>query len=1155
MPMNTNCIFKFVVYYTLLSMVIKSISLHCLNLYLVIGLICGVVACKKSNSASENETPQVQSDVRFSLLPSDETNVDFANNITVDYEYNNFVFEYIYNGGGVAAGDVNGDSLPDLYFSASRLPNKLFLNLGGMKFRDVTEMAGVAAASGFKTGVAMADINGDGRLDIYSCKTSKSHYGTNADEVFIQTGLKEEQGLRIPVFEEQSAKLGLSDSMNTNHVCFLDIDRDGDLDLFQLNHRIDFGQANNLRLQETASGEVERKTKPETPYESNKLFENQNGVFKDVTKKAGVESSAFGLSATPCDINQDGWPDIYVANDFMEPDLILINNKNGTFSDRSADYLRHTSQSSMGSDVNDINNDGLPDIIVVDMKPEDPFRYKEMMNLMQYDRYNLMVQYDYGRQNGRNVLQLNNGNGTFSEIGQYAGVAATDWSWGAAFADYNNDGWKDIFITNGYRKDLTQQDYFTYFRDSIQRTGGLSSEKYPDIRDFLKYLPEKKIPNYLYINNSQCAFVNASSIAGVDQPSFSSGYAYADLDRDGDLDIIVNNIDAPAFIYKNETPAKNWLQIDVRTDHGNTDGLGSVADVFVHGMRQQAYLGATKGFYSTSEPILHFGLGESSQVDSIWLTFPDGTMERLMNVKTNQRITWKKGTGQLVKTRPALTSQPYFKQVGSVANWTHKENEFVDFKRERLLPYMMSCEGPCMATHDVNGDGFEDLFIGNGNGTPSALFLQRKDASFESVTIPAFISDSVFEDCDAVIKDFDQDGDMDIVVVSGGNALPLNDPAYMARYYMNDGKGQFKRDPAFPIIRTNAGAVHAIDVDGDNDDDLLIAGRSSPGFYPKSPKSFLLVNDQGKFREATKEVIPELDQLGMITSVTSADIDGDKVQELILAGDWMPISIFGREGKQYVNKTKAFGLDQTTGWWRSLLAEDMDGDGDMDIVAGNIGLNHRMHTTQDNPITLVAKDFDGNGSLDPVLCFYYRQQLYPFAGRDAIIAQLPMLKKRFLRYTPYASASLEDIFTAEELKGSTRLIAQTFSNTLFRFDAVEKKFVAEVLPWQAQLSPVYDILALDVNGDQKKDLVMAGNFRYAETETGEIDAGNGVVLIQQPDGQFQFMENRYHGFWAQKEVRDMALIRLADGQMGLLTANNRGPIELSIITGKDINEF
>lgn len=595
-------------------------------------LVCECISSKPPAIEENQASEAPPSTSRFTLMSPEETGVGFINQVNEDYNYNNFVFEYIYNGGGVAAGDVNGDSLPDLYFSASLLSNKLYLNLGQFKFMDVTEAAGVGLNSGFKTGVSMADVNGDGRLDIYSCRTSKSADATNADQLYINMGNRSENGIQIPVFEEQSKKYGLDDHKNTNHNCFFDFDRDGDLDLFQLNHRADFTQANNLRLQERKDGSVERKTLPETPYESNRLFENVQGTFKDITAKAGMESSAYGLSVTATDFNQDGWMDLYIANDFIEPDELYINNRNGTFTDYRDRFLKHSSQSSMGSDVADINNDGLSDIIVMDMKPEDPIRYKVLMNLMQYDRYNLLVQYGYGRQDGRNVLQLNNGNGTYSEIGQYSGVATTDWSWSPLVADFDNDGWKDLFVTNGYRKDLTQQDYVTYFRDSIQRTGGLSSEAYPDIQQFLKYLPEQKVSNYLYINNQQLGFNNTTQAAGMNQPSFSNGSACADLDRDGDLDIIVNNIGEPAFIYRNDTNTKNWIQIDIQQSNGNTDGLGSTANVYAGDIHQFAMMMINKGYYSTSEPILHFGLGTASVIDSIILTWPDGSKEMLRNV-------------------------------------------------------------------------------------------------------------------------------------------------------------------------------------------------------------------------------------------------------------------------------------------------------------------------------------------------------------------------------------------------------------------------------------------------------------------------------------------------------------------------------------------
>lgn len=1101
------------------------------------------LSCQQSTPAEPAEQLAPGIDAHFSLLSPEETGVDFVNEIKENYEYNNFVFEYIYNGGGVAAGDVNGDSLPDLYFSSTLQSNRLFLNLGNLKFLDVTEIAGVGVSSGFKTGVSMADINGDGRLDIYSCRTSKSNSELNADQLFINMGNRIEDGKQIPVFEEQSTKLGIADNKNTNHNSFFDFDRDGDLDLFILNHRIEFDQANNLRLEELKDGAIVRKTKPETPYESNRLYENVNGLFRDITEKAGLESSAFGLSATPADINQDGWMDLYIANDFVEPDQVFINNHDGTFTDHGDQYLKHTSQSSMGADVADINNDGMPDIIVMDMKPEDPIRYKALMNVMQYDRYNLMVQYGYGRQNGRNVLQLNNGNGTFSEIGQYAGIATTDWSWGSIFADFNNDGWKDVYITNGYRKDVTQQDYFNFFRDSIQRTGGLSPDRYPDIQEFLKYLPEQKISNYFFVNNKNLGFINATREAGMFEPSFSNGFAYADLDRDGDLDIIVNNIDMPAFIYRNDIKDKNWLQIDLHEDHGNTDGLGASVELYAGGLQQYQMLMINKGYYSTSEPIFHFGLGNATIIDSIILTWPDGPKEIRYSVKPNHRLLWRRGDGKAYSDFKSQPEAPLFTHAGKLPSWSHKENGFVDFKRERLLPYMMSAEGPCLAVGDVNGDHLEDIYAGNGNGFPSMLFIQKPDNSFVAEPVPAFINDSLYEDCGSHFDDFDNDGDLDLLVISGGNAYNLNDPAYMVREYTNDGKGGFTRKVSFPIVRTNGGALLVCDIDGDNDKDIFVGGRATPGAFPKAPKSYFLRNDNGRFLDATQQVFPELDGLGMITDMKAADLDKDGKMEIIIAGEWMPIRIFSFDGKRFTEKTKAYGLENTSGWWKTIAIDDIDGDGDQDLVAGNLGLNNRLHASASYPVTLIAKDFDGNGSIDPIMCFYFEQKLYPYAGRDAIIAQLPFLKKKFLRYTPYASATVDDIFSQEELKGSTYLYTNTFSTTFFRNDG--NQFVPVTLPYQVQLSPVYGILIRDFNGDNRKDILMAGNFNDAETETGELDAGNGTLLLQQADGSFKFIPNSRHGFWAQKDVRELNFIQLADGKTAVLTGNNRGPVEIS----------
>ncbi len=1117
--------------------------------YNTIGILLSLLAMQCSSDSTKDNPEEVESnaptqlvDARFTLLSPDDTGVRFSNQFVENYNYNVFNHEYLYNGCGVAAGDVNEDGLPDLYFSSAFGPNRLYINLGNMKFVDVTATAGVAAADGYKTGVTMADVNGDGKMDLYSCRTSKDDDGKKDDFLFIHVRYVTENGVKIPVFEERAAQMGLRDNSNTNHAVFFDFDRDGDLDLFLLNHRIGFDDAEKIRVLEGPDGALTRIKAPQTPFESNRLYRNDNGRFTDITEKAGLINSAFGLSATAVDINQDGWLDLYVANDFIEPDHIYINNRNGTFTDQYDTYLKHSSLFSMGADVADFNNDGWVDIIVVDMKPDDPIRYKELNNAMRYDRYNLLVQYGYGRQASRNVLQLNNGNNTFSEIGQFAGVAATDWSWAPLFADFDNDGLKDVYITNGYRRDVTNLDYMNFFRDSIYRTGGLHPQRFPDINEVLQHIPEKKLSNFLFLNTGKLSFIDGSAAAGMQHPSFSNGAAYADLDGDGDLDIIVNNIDDPAFIYRNDITGKNWLQLDLRHGTNGSVALGGTATVYTGGTLQHAVCMTNKGFLSASDPTLHFGLGTSGKVDSVIVRWPDGSHEIQQNITVNQRLLWKKGTGAtyMPKTKPQST--PLFTPQPEALKWTHSDNEFVDFKRQLLLPYMLSAEGPCLAVGDVNGDQLEDVYAGNGNGYPSALFLQNPNGTFTKADVPVFMVDTAYEDCGAVLADFDGDGDLDLMVISGGNAYNANELEYLTRYYTNDGSGRFNRVATFPIIRSNAGAIHVVDFDQDQDLDVIIGGRAIPGSFPLAPKSYLLQNDNGTFKDVTATLFPALDNLGMITDIQSADLDGDGTMEIIFAGEWMPITIFSFDGKSFADRTTAFGLDKTNGWWKSILLEDIDGDGDLDLIAGNMGLNHRLKASTQFPITLVYQDFDGNGSVDPIMCYYHNKALYPFASRDAIIAQIPMLKKKFVRYTPFASATLDDIFTREQLKSSQYLYTYRFETTLFLQEG--KKFVMATLPYQAQLSPVYDIVIRDFDGNGRKDLLLGGNFLYSETETGEMDAGNGALLLQQNDGTFVYVPNIEYGFWAQKEVREMKTIRLAGGSEAILTGNNKSIIEV-----------
>ncbi len=1108
-------------------------------------IIITIFACQQNQPAPVAPPPAEtrKVDLKFTLLSPNETGVQFVNQMQEDYHYNNFSFEYMYNGGGVAVGDVNNDGKPDLYFSSSRFSNKLYLNLGNFKFVDVTDISGVGAIEGFKTGVAIIDINGDGKLDIYSCRTSKTDDGLKNDFFFINQGNELHNGVQVPIFKDEAKQLGIVDNSNTNQSCFFDYDRDGDLDLFLVCHKLGAEAANQVRLQQHDDGSVTRITTPATPFESDKLYRNDNGHFKDVTAEAGLVTSAFGLAVTAADFNRDGWLDLYVSNDYIEPDFIFINNKNGTFTDHYSDYLKHSSQASMGNDIEDINNDGLVDIMVLDMKPRDPIRYKMLMNNMLYDRYQLLVQYGYGRQVGRNVLQLNNGNETFSEIGQYAGVAATDWSWGVLMADYDNDGWKDIFVSNGYRKDVTQFDYLNFFRDSIKATGELTAERFPDINQFIKFLPETKISSYMFVNDKDLQFYDATQQAGMDQLKFSNGCAYADLDGDGDLDLIVNNIDSPAFIYRNDSPKKHWLQIVPVGPRGNPEAIGAYADLYTGINHQYQMLITNKGFFSNSEALIHFGVGNSTVVDSIILHWPDGSAEKMEKVPADQRITWKKGMGKPYKDYQPAKPTPLFEKSNAAVQWKHSDNDFVDSKRERLIPYNLSSEGPCLAVGDINGDHLEDIYAGNGRGFPSAMLVQSKESTFSVQNEPAIHNDSMFEDCGALLEDFDGDHDLDLIVVSGGNDLPNNDDGYMARYYINDGHGAFTRDTHFPIIRSNAGAVLAFDYDQDNDLDILIAGRCTPGGFPASPRSYLLRNDHGTFTDVTESVFKEGESLGMITDLKAGDLDGDGKPELVVAGEWMPIRVFSFNGHKFEEKTEAFGLGKTNGWWKSIMLDDIDNDGDLDLLAGNMGLNNRFKTSVEYPITLVYNDFDGNGSLDPIMSFYYQGKLYPFAGRDAIISQIPMIKKKFTRYTPYASATIQDIFSADQLKKSSYLYTYTFETTLFKNE--NNKFRAVPIPYEVQMSPVYDFIVDDFNGDGRKDILMAGNFLYSETETGEMDAGNGVLLLQQADGTFAYSENKNHGFWAQHEVRALKTVQLANGKEAILTGNNRGPIELN----------
>ncbi len=1075
-----------------------------------------------------NDTPIQQLKKRFELVNPQSSGVTFSNTINENYNHNILTFEYLYNGGGVAVGDINNDGLPDIYFSGTFVSNKLYVNKGEMKFEDITSKAGVSANEGFKTGVTMADVNNDGWLDIYVCRTSKSDDGKKDNLLFINN--------KNLTFTESAKQYGLNDNSNSNHANFFDYDNDGDLDLYLLNHRLGFKDAVKMDLQSNPDGSITRRKAPKTIFESDRLYKNNNGKFTNVTKAAGVENSSFGLSATVADLNQDGYMDIYVANDYIEPDYVYINNKNGTFTDKYNSYIRHSSQNSMGCDIADFNNDGLLDIMVMDMITEDPIRYKQLMNVMRKDRYNALLQYGYGHQAGRNVLQLNNGNNTFSEIGQLSGVSNTDWSWGALFADFDNDGWKDIYIGNGYKRDVTDLDYMSYTRDSIQKSGGVTKRKFPDINSYLNMIPSKKQVNYAYKNNQDLTFTNATKDWGITQASFSNGTAYADLDADGDLDLVVNNIDESAFIYKNLTTNSNFLQINLLGSKKNTQGIGTKVKIYTGDEIQFLEKTSNRGFFSGSESLLHFGLGNQSTIDKIEITWMDGRTHVMENVSSNQRLIIKHSEANrkpILKNKP----NPIFSEKSNThnINFTHKENVFDDFNRERLIPHKLSNLGPHISKGDVNGDGLEDFFIGGAANSPAALFIQNKNGNFQNHSKVTWDTDKINEDIESIFFDADGDNDLDLYVVSGGNASGINSTNYQDRLYLNDGTGIFSKG-VLPKSNSSAACVATFDYDADGDLDIFVGGRTVPGNYPNAPQSLILKNEKGIFSNVTKSVAPDFEKIGMVTDIKMADLNQDGKKEMIVLGEWMPITIFSFNGKKFNNVTSRYGLQNTTGWWNCFALEDFDNDGDIDIIAGNLGHNSRIKASQEKPIMIYANDFDNNGSLDAVMTFSYNGKQYPFAGRDHLILQLPGIKRNFNRYNQYAKSDITAIFPKEKLKSALLLEAQLMSTVLLNNN--NGSFSITKLLQEAQVAPAQEILTSDFNSDGNMDVLIVGNNDGAETESGVYDASNGTILLGDGKGSFNFSPNQIHGLWASKQARDAVEIKLANGKTMILIANN-----------------